>query len=235
MMAARFQAPQQLTFDMGLGPSLSRDDLVVSPSNRAAIHQIDAWPDWISPITIVVGDSGSGKTHILSAWQTKAVAYACQRERLDEAIEAAQHGVPVAIDDLIIYPSNETELFHLINTVRQTGTSLMATMHRAPNMAAIETPDLASRLRAATSIAIEQPDDDLLRAVFAKLFADRQVSVDPDVVDYCIARMPRSLQAVVDLVAKLDEAALSKKRAFTTRLAGEVLAALPSESDDRHL
>ena len=52
-------------------------------------------------------------------------------------------------------------------------------------------PDLASRLRAAPSVAIAPPDDRLLAAVLVKLFADRQVRVAPEVIAFLLRRMER--------------------------------------------
>ncbi len=45
-------------------------------------------------------------------------------------------------------------------------------------------PDLVSRLRAMRLVKLGPPDDDLLRRVLTKLFADRQIDVDPGVVGY---------------------------------------------------
>ena len=54
-----------------------------------------------------------------------------------------------------------------------------------------------------------EPDDDLLRRVLVKLFADRQLAVDSAVVDYIVVRMERSLQAANALVDDLDREALA--------------------------
>jgi chromosomal replication initiation ATPase DnaA len=59
----------------------------------------------------------------------------------------------------------------------------------------------------------------------AKHFADRQVQVAPDVIAYLVSHMERSLAAVAEIAAALDEAALSRHGAITIRLANQVLAA----------
>ncbi|MEO1744944.1 MAG: DnaA/Hda family protein [Pseudomonadota bacterium] len=221
--------PEQLVLPIAEAPSLQREDLVVSDANRAAIHLIDTWPDWISPVSMIVGDPGAGKTHILTAWRSLTGATLFQDTNLKTAVTAAQAGAHVAIDDLAISPANETVLFHLINAVRQAGTTLFATGRNAPDLAAIVTPDLASRLRAATIIAIEPPDDDLLRGVMVKLFADRQLAVDDGVIDYAIARMARTLRAATELVAELDTASMARKRRVSTALVREVLQRHPPQ------
>jgi chromosomal replication initiation ATPase DnaA len=84
--------------------------------------------------------------------------------------------------------------------------------------------DLASRLRAARPVELGEPDDDLLRRVLVKLFADRQLAVDSAVVDYIVVRMERSLQAANALVDDLDREALAAGGAITRRLAAGALA-----------
>ncbi|MEN0000504.1 MAG: hypothetical protein AAF940_06430 [Pseudomonadota bacterium] len=220
-------APEQLVLNMDLDASLARDDLVVSPSNMAAVHLIDTWPGWIAPVSLIIGPPGTGKTHLLAAWQSKSGAAAFAPDALDEAVTAARSGIAIAIDDVEQDAIDEVALFHLINTVREADACLLMTSRKALDPTAIKTPDLASRLRAATTIAIEEPDEALLRGVFAKLFADRQLAVDEGVIDYCLVRMPRSLQAVVDLVGDLDRASMARKRRITTRFAGEILESRP--------
>ncbi len=48
----------------------------------------------------------------------------------------------------------------------------------------------------------------MLRAVLVKLFADRQLSVEPHLVDYVLVRMERSMLAAERFVAEADRRAL---------------------------
>ena len=76
----------------------------------------------------------------------------------------------------------------------------------------------------ATPAALGAPDDELLRKVLVKLFADRQLVVDKPVIDYLISRMERSLSAAVALVEALDREALAAGRGITRPMAAGVLA-----------
>ncbi|MER2509699.1 MAG: chromosomal replication initiator DnaA, partial [Amaricoccus sp.] len=88
---------------------------------------------------------------------------------------------------------------------------------------AIRLPDLASRLRASPVARLEAPDDALLAAVLLKLFGDRQIVVEVDLVQYLLTRMDRSFEAAEALVAELDRAALARRRPVTRVLAAEIL------------
>jgi chromosomal replication initiation ATPase DnaA len=84
-------------------------------------------------------------------------------------------------------------------------------------------------------VALGAPDDDLLRRVLVKLFADRQLTVEPSVIEAMVVRMERSLAAANAIVDLLDRTALAEARPITRQLAGSVLdrlAGLRPESED---
>ncbi len=91
-------------------------------------------------------------------------------------------------------------------------------------------PDLVSRLRSAPLAELDPPDDALLLAVIAKLFSDRQLAVEPDVVGYIARRIERSLAAASAAVAAIDSVALAEGRAIGKALAGRVLGATASDA-----
>ena len=106
------------------------------------------------------------------------------------------------------------------------GRSLLLTARRFPSAWGVVLPDLASRLKAAATIEIHEPDDLLLTGVIAKLFADRQVEVEPHVVQFLVRRIERSLATAIRVVDRLDRAALEQKTRITRSLASEVVSAL---------
>ncbi|MCO6392738.1 hypothetical protein GTW25_17070 [Aliihoeflea aestuarii] len=219
--------PQQLPLDLAHRAASSRDDIVPSASIAPALHLIDHYPDWPAPVVVLVGPAGSGKTHLARVWQDMSAAVSPRPGHLAAAaLDLAEHG-PVVIDDADALPIDEAGLFHLINAVRSSGTHLLLTASTSPAAWPITLLDLASRLKAAAIVEIGAPDDMLLEGVLTKLFADRQVDVEPSVVQYVVKRMERSLEAAGKLVAELDRLALARKSRITRALAAEVV-------DDRH-
>ena len=216
-------AMRQLPLDLAHAEATSRDDLVVGPSNAQAAALVDCWPDWPSPVVVLAGPAGSGKSHLVAVWREASGATALAPGRLGpEAAEAAARG-PVLIDDVDTVPVDETGLFHLVNAVRQHGTFLMMTSRRFPLAWGVVLPDLVSRLKAAATVEIHEPDDALLAAVTTKLFADRQVEVEPHVVQFLVRRIERSLSSAIEAVARLDRAALERKTRITRALAAQVV------------
>jgi chromosomal replication initiation ATPase DnaA len=214
--------PRQLPLDLGHAPGLSRDDLVVSAANRDAVALVERWPDWPSPVVILAGPPGSGKSHLASIWREHADATGLMAS--DIAASADSSGVEILVEDADSPQLDQTGLFHLINTVRAGGGHLLLTARRFPSAWGVTLPDLASRLKAATTVEIHEPDDLLLAGVITKLFADRQVEVEANVVQFLVRRIERSLSAAIDIVGRLDRTALERKARITRAMAAELTA-----------
>lgn len=222
MTAPQSKKPQQLPLAFGHEPASGRDDLVISDPVSAAAGIIDRWPDWPSPVVIIVGPAGSGKSHLASVWQRKSGAQPIfDGGPADPVRLAGQYAV--LFEDADRLPLDETALFHVINQVRSAGTSLLITARGWPLTWGVTLPDLLSRLKAATLVEIGAPDDLLLTQVLFKLFADRQLLVDEKLIAYIVSRMERSLEAAQGIVERLDRLALARGARVGRALAGEVL------------
>lgn len=218
--------PRQLPLALVHGEGRSRDDLVITEANEQAVALIDSWPDWPAPVMILAGPPGSGKSHLAEIWCEESGAFRVRHDRIrQEAIDAASEG-PVLVEDADSPGLDETGLFHLINMVKSSGTQLLLTARKFAGAWGVELPDLASRLRAAATVEIHEPDDHLLAGVIVKLFADRQVVVEPHVVQFLVRRAERSLSSMRELVALIDQMAMERKAKITRTLAAEAAAIL---------
>lgn len=214
----------QMLLDIGLPPSMSRDDLIVTRANRAAVMLIESWPDWPGPFVVLAGPPGSGKTHLATIWAEFADARACDAAALSDGdLDAAQAGADLLIDGVEPQQFDENRLFHIMNAIRANSGSLLMTSSHWPGAWGVRIPDLRSRIQAATTVEIEEPDDELLVGVIAKLFADRQIAVDPGVIDFIAIRIERSLASAHATVELLDRASLARKSRITRQFAAGIL------------
>ncbi|HRO10651.1 DnaA/Hda family protein [Amaricoccus sp.] len=218
-------APRQLVLELPARPALGRADFFVSPANALALAQLDSWPAWPAGRLAVSGPAGAGKTHLVHVWA--AASGACiLADQADLELGEFPGGAALAVEDVDRLAGDreaEEALFHLCNRLAAGGGSLMVTGREPPARWPIRLPDLASRLGIAAVARLEPPDDDLLAAVLVKLFADRQIVVEPGLIRWLVSRMDRSFAAAERHVAALDRAGLARQRPITARLAAEVL------------
>ncbi len=216
-------APRQLVLDLPHRAALGAEDFLVSPSNAAAVEMIDGWREWPRASALVVGPRRSGKTHLAQVWRLKTGADVIEAIDLCDA-DAANFRGPLLVENIEAGLGSERALFHVLNLAREHGRAVLVTSARAPGELAIALPDLRSRLRALPLISIGAPDAELLRAVLVKLFADRQLAVEPHVIGHLALHMEQSMVAANRLVAEIDRRSLAAHRRVTRALAAEVLA-----------
>ncbi|MFT0892615.1 AAA family ATPase [Pseudochelatococcus sp. G4_1912] len=212
--------PRQLPLDLPVDTRLEAEDFLVGPANTHAYAMIESWPAWPDTLLRLIGPEGSGKTHLASIWAQRAGASVVSiADVTTDKVEALAAQNALVIEDADQMPRDEHALFHLLNVMRRknasSGASMLITARTKPEEWGLVTPDLLSRLRLSPSVAIDAPDDALLRAVLVKLFVDRQLLVDTSVVEALGRRMERSLAAAGALVEMLDREALSHSRRIT--------------------
>lgn len=217
------EPPRQLPLDLPHDAALSREDFLVGQSNRAAFELLERWPDWPAPVVVLAGPVGAGKTHLVEAFRDETGAAVLAAGDLKEAAVSSLAASPAVVLEDAHLGFDDTALFHLLNACRQAGRKVLITSRTWPAGWRIALPDLMSRLRAATPVEILEPDDDLLRRVLVKLFADRQLGVDQGVVDYLVVRMERSLGVALRAVEAIDREALAGRVRVSKPLIGRVL------------
>ncbi|MBO3759731.1 hypothetical protein J5J10_10535 [Ciceribacter sp. L1K23] len=231
-LASRRRKAEQLPLALAYPPSSGRDDLLVSERMEAAVGLIDRWPDWPSPVVIITGPPSSGKSHLAAIWRDASGATDIDARENGQASLIAAAG-PVILEDADRREFSETELFHVINSVRQNSTSLLMTARTWPLAWPVSLPDLKSRLRAATMIEIGEPDEEHLSQLIVKLFADRQLHVDDKIVAYIMTRIERSFSAAQMVVENIDRLALSRRAKVSKSLAGEAIEGILAQSSQQ--
>lgn len=214
--------PRQLVLALDHAESFAREDFLPWSGNAAALALIDCWPDWPSNAVALIGPEGSGKTHLATMWAEISGARIVSAHALSEPDLPAALATGALVVEDAARGFDERVLFHLINLAREEKALLLFTARVAPAVWPVVIPDLKSRLRALPVVTLQAPDDAMLCAVIVKLAADRQLSLDENLVRYLSSRIERSFAAAAAAVIALDQEALRQRRPVTRALAAEL-------------
>lgn len=210
---------RQLPLPFAYAPHLTAADFLPAPSNAAALAWLGRTEAWPQGRLALWGQEGSGKTHLLHVWAARLGAVLLAGPGLRLAALAPDR--PLAIDDADTAP--EQPLLHLLNAAAESGLAVLLAGRTPAARWPVALPDLASRLRATAAVEIRPAEDALLRALLARLLAERQVAVPEAVQSWLLTRLPRTPAAVREAAARLDRAALAAGGAVTRAIAARVL------------
>jgi chromosomal replication initiation ATPase DnaA len=200
-----------------------KEDFYVSPSNQEAYDFINNWPKWIKRIVNIFGPSGSGKSHLSSILKTKTKCLEILANELNENIIFEFKTKEVLIIENFNEKIPERLLFSLWNMALQDNKYFLINSIKPISSYKFKLPDLTSRVNSSLNIGIKLPSDDLISAIIAKNFSDKQIMVEEKHVDYIIKRIDRSYEKISQLILTLDRYSLKKGSPFGLKLIKEVL------------
>ena len=213
---------RQLALELEHVPAQGEADFLVGDGNALAHGRIMAFPQWSEPVTLLVGPAKSGKSHLARIFADRSGARFAGVNEL-EALATQGGRDPLIVEDVDQLGYDEVGLFHLLNqSLREQRPILMTARDEIANWS-LSTDDVRSRVRRATAFTLELTDDIQLSQMLVKLFRDRQVTVDPKIIFYLVARMERSSEEAVLLADLMDRLALAKGSAVTRAIAAEAL------------
>jgi chromosomal replication initiation ATPase DnaA len=214
---------KQIQFNFVQKASYKHEDYIVSSSNIDAFNLINSWPNWQLPLKTVYlyGGHLCGKSHLASILEHKSNALYLRYA--DNMIAQLEHGDTFIIEDLELFTNKEEELLHVLNIISQSDKFLLLTSLHPPSYFKFNLCDLQSRLNAVFSIAIKEPDDELLQAMLIKLFAQRQLRIHLSVIKYIVTHAKRDIFTLNQLVAVLDQQSLALKKPISIPMVKQVI------------
>tara|TARA_Y100000590_G_scaffold48295_1_gene51195 strand:+ start:1570 stop:2229 length:660 start_codon:yes stop_codon:yes gene_type:complete len=200
-----------------------KEDFYVSPSNEEAFDFISSWPKWIKRIVNIFGPSGSGKSHLASILKTKTKCLEILPKELNENIISEFKTKEVLIIENFNEKISEKLLFTVWNTALQDNKYFLINSIKPISSYKFKLPDLTSRAKSSLTIGIKLPSDDLISAILAKNFSDKQINVEEKHINYVIKRIDRSYEKISQFILTLDRYSLKKGSPFGLKLIKEVL------------
>lgn len=215
---------QQLYFEFSIKPTYLAEDFLVSSANVKAFSYLSNWPDWNSEnfarTLLIYGEYGAGKTHLAHIWQNNSKARFLKKEDCYN-LHLLVSEKSLILEDIEFI--DEEILFHLINFAHENKQYLLLTSQISPKAMNIKLADLKSRILSITSIAIEKPDEQLLKAVLLKHLAEQQLKISEQCLDFIVARVNRSFCELSEFIQKLEKTSKVNKKAITIPLVKKIL------------
>jgi len=127
--------------------------------------------------------------------------------------------------DLAATDSNwELGIFNLYNKLNEADKSKIIFLSDKPlNSIEFNLKDLQSRISSISAMSFAELNDEEKRILMELIFNKRGISIDNSVLSYALERSSRNLENIINLVQKIDEYSLSKKRNITVPLLKEIL------------
>ena len=159
----------------------------------------------------LIGPNKSGKSHLANIWKknNNALIY---NDNFEEIISKKQN----VIIENIFNNFNEETIFHIINHCFSYKLNILITSEKHINDFNFTLLDLVSRIKMFNFVQINNPDDEILVNVITKLLVEKQFIIkNKDIFEFLIKRVNRTYEEVFNLVNKMDELSLEKKRQLT--------------------
>lgn len=226
----------QIPLSLSHTPSYRYEDFVIGTANHSAFRWLKSWPNWPMPFKglNIYGPAGSGKTHLSHMFEDKNATTPTPTRLTPlsqhDDISAYQHVILDNFDGDDVFESEY--VFHLFNHIQNVAGTLVIFSQNPVAQMQIALPDLRSRLRTLTAEELLSPDDDLLVAILAKLFADRQYVASDGILRYLVRRMDRQYSAAQTLVEQIDRYALAGNKPVNLALVRAVFETASQKTFD---
>ena len=135
-----------------------------------------------------------------------------------EVLDGVEDLARVCLDDIQAVAGNadwEQALFHLVNRSRESGCRLLFSADRAPRQLAVSLPDLHSRLSGCVVFQLPDPSDTRKLEVLTFRAGRRGMSLSEEAARFIMARAPRGLGDLMDLLDRLDRDSMAAQRQLT--------------------
>ena len=214
----------QLIFKFPFSKKYYEHDFFVSSNNFSAYKLIESWPSWPGKWLNIFGASGSGKTHLAKILEKKI-----KKTKLIDANDISDqifkdlNNLDCLIIDSFKNNIDENLLYSIFNQSKQLENYIL--INSIPSIRNIDfkLEDLKSRIRSLLYIGIDLPTDDLLKVIISKNLSDKQISINPKILDFIINNVERSYEKMFKFLKDVDELSLSTGKSININLIKKVL------------
>ena len=214
----------QLIFKFPFSKKYYEHDFFVSSNNFSAYKLIESWPSWPGKLLNIFGASGSGKTHLAKILEKKIHKIKLiNAKNISNKIIEEMNNLDCLIIDRFDNNIDEKLFYTIINQSKQLEKYLLINSVLPIKNHRFSLEDLKSRINSFVYIGIDLPTDDLLKVIISKTLSDKQISINPKILDYIINNVERSYEKLLKFLKDVDELSLSTGKSININLIKKVL------------
>ena len=213
---------QQL-IEFNFEKNFRHNDFFVSKSNKHIFNLLNSWPNWEKNFLNISGERFSGKSHLIDIFIKKFKGIKLDATILNnESLKKIKTHQNVVLENLTT-KVDENLIYSLLNIIDQDNKYILITTIEPIVYLKFDLVDLNSRFKNFLLMNIEKPDDELIFALILKNLSDRQIFLEKKLINYIIKRIDRSYGKIFDLIYKIDQLSLIKKKSIDLKIIKEVL------------
>ena len=218
---------KQLYFEMPNKSALGIEDYMITDSNNFAFDLIIKMVKGEINFGLISGPPYSGKTHLSKILVKNTINYKSlyidrDYQNILDKFESSDILILENIDK-VKYDKSEQDLFHIINLVKESNKKLLMTSRKSISEIDLSLEDLKSRLNYILEAKINEPDDQLMELILIKIFNDKQLKINPNVIDFLMSRLVRSYESINLFIEKIDKFSLERGKNITIPLINDLL------------
>ena len=234
--AASVDAAGQLPLRLALSGGRRFANFEVTPDNAELVDAVRRIAAESKPERVLlVGDAGSGKSHLLEAASEAAsaggtsVAFVPMRGWCSQHVDAVRglgRSGLMCIDDIDAVAGDrrwEEALLALLEAPASRQARVLLSAAASPSNIPFALADLQSRLSAATLYRLRDLDDKSRARALRRHAGERGIEIPDDVVGYVLARYRRDMPSLVALLDRLDYQSMAHQRRLTVPVVRAVI------------
>lgn len=227
---------RQMALQVSLEDSATFENFFVIDSNKQVVdYLVEESSAKLDQFVFLWGANGAGCSHLLQSvchnFDARDTAsfylpLANFRDYSPEIFEGLESFPLVCLDDLQSIAGHrdwELGLFSLFNRLRESGTRLLVAARCGPRELQVLLPDLLSRLQSGVVFQVQGLNDEDKRKALQLRATLRGIALSEEVISYVLQRNERSMQALFELLERLDQYSLQSQRRITVPLLRELM------------
>lgn len=189
---------------------------------------LEKWPFKIKDnFVCMVGEKGSGKTHLSSIWAERLGADIINPSsdifnKWYGIVSSENTQKYFVLDDADLI-NDDILLFYIYNTIKEKNAYLLMTAMTAPIKWDLKFKDIKSRLSTLNIIRIQKPNEHAIISIIEKMLLQRGIVTKENVIEYIANRIERSYESINYWINKLDSLLIDKKSKLSIKTVRDII------------